>query len=48
MNRATAFNNCICNWTLEVRDILKLLWKRGEFLLFSTIHVFCFLLDFHV
>ena len=43
----------ICNWTLEVRDILKILWKRGEiapkeqFLLFSTI--FCYmLLDFHV
>ena len=20
----------MCNWTLEVRDILKILWKRGE------------------
>ena len=20
----------ICNWTLEIRDILKILWKRGE------------------
>ena len=41
--RATTFNKFICNWTLEVRDILKILWKRGEiapeeqFLLFSTI-----------
>ena len=39
---------CICNWTLEVRDRLKILWKKGEiapkeqFLLFSTI--FCCLL----
>ena len=38
---------------LEIRDILKILWKRGEiapleqFLLFSTI--FCYLLlDFHL
>ena len=33
----------MCNWTLEVRDILKILWKRGE------IHnIFYMLLDFHV
>ena len=24
------FNKYISNWTLEVRDILKILWKRGE------------------
>ena len=42
----------ICNLTPEVRDILKILWKRGEiahkeqFLLFSTI--FCYCLDFNV
>ena len=30
INRTTAFNKCICNWTLEVRDMLKILWKRGE------------------
>ena len=48
--RKTTFNKYICNWTLEVRDILKILWKRGEiapyeqFLLFSTIF-FCLLLD---
>ena len=24
------FNKYMCNWTLEVRDILKILWKRGE------------------
>ena len=48
--RLTTFNKYICNWTFEVRDILKILWKRGEiapneqFLLFSTIilHVFRF------
>ena len=52
INRTTAFNKCRCNWTLEVRHMLKILWKRGEiapleqFLLFSTI--FCYLLlDFH-
>ena len=32
--RTTTFNKyayiCICNWTLDVRDILKMLWKRGE------------------
>ena len=28
--RITTFNKCICNWTHEVRDILKILWKSGE------------------
>ena len=28
--RTTTFNKYICNWTLEVRNILKILWKRGE------------------
>ena len=28
--RTTTFNKFICNWTLEVRDIVKILWKRGE------------------
>ena len=28
--RTTTFNKYICNWTLEVGDILKILWKRGE------------------
>ena len=28
--RTTTFNKFICNWTLEVRDISKILWKRGE------------------
>ena len=53
INRTTLFNKWICNLTPEVRDILKILWKRGEiapkeqFLLFSTI--FCYLiLDFNV
>ena len=41
--RTITFNKYICNWTLEVRDILKILWKKGEiapqeqFFLFSTI-----------
>ena len=43
----TTFNKLIGNWTFEVRDILKILWKRGEiapkeqFLLFSTIFSIC-------
>ena len=28
--RTTTFNKYICNWTLEFRDILKILWKSGE------------------
>ena len=31
INRTTAFNKCICNWTLEVRRMLKILSERGEF-----------------
>ena len=27
--RTTTFNKYICNWTLELGDILKTLWKRG-------------------
>ena len=27
INRTTTFNKCISNWTLEVRGILKILWK---------------------
>ena len=49
----TTFNKCVCILTPNFRDVLKILWKRGEiapkeqFLLFSTI--FCYLLlDFHV
>ena len=49
--RLTAFNKYMCNWTLEARDILKILWKRGEIagaisLLFYNI--FNMLLDFRV
>ena len=29
-NRTTTFHKRICNLTPEVRDILKILWKRGE------------------
>ena len=28
--RLTTFNKYMCNLTSEVRDILKILWKRGE------------------
>ena len=28
--RTTTFNKYMCNWTLEVRDILNILWKSGE------------------
>ena len=28
--RTTTFNKFICNWTLEVRDVSKILWKRVE------------------
>ena len=50
--RFAELNERLCNLIPEIRDILKILWKRGEiapkqFLLFSTI--FChLLLDFHV
>ena len=51
--KSTTFKKWICNLTLKIRDVLKILWKRGEiapqeqFLLFSTI--FCYLLlDFHI
>ena len=40
--RTTTFNKYICNWTLGVTDILKILWKRGE------IVPFYLLLEFHV
>ena len=28
--RTTTFNKYICNWTLEVTDVLNILWERGE------------------
>ena len=28
--RLTIYNKYMCNWTFEVRDILKILWKIGE------------------
>ena len=28
--RTTTFNKFICNWTLDVRDISKILWKSGK------------------
>ena len=45
--RLTTFNKYMSTLTLEVRDILKILWKRGEiapeeqFLLFSTVFFTC-------
>ena len=45
--RTPTFNKFICNWTLEVRDIVKMLWNRGAISpLFHNI--FHLLLDFHV
>ena len=47
INRTTIFYKCICNLTPEIRDTLKILWKRGEiapgeqFLLFSTTFFTC-------
>ena len=53
INWITTFNKGICNLTPEVRNMYKIMWKKGEiapmeqFLLFST--MFCYLfLDFHV
>ena len=37
--RPTTCNKFICNWTLDVRDISNILWKRGE--IFSTIFFTC-------
>ena len=37
ITRTTTFNKYMCNWTLEVRDILKILWKRGISSLFHNI-----------
>ena len=28
MNRTATFNKCICNLTPEVKELLKILWKR--------------------
>ena len=43
--RLTTFNKYICNWTIEVSDILKILWKRGGA---SFPQYFYMLLVFHV
>ena len=44
--QTTTFYKYMCNWTLEVTDILKILWKRGEIAPFPQ-HFYLFL-DFHV
>ena len=47
--RTTTCNKYIYNWTLEVRDMLKILWKRGEIAISPLFHnIFYLLLDFHV
>ena len=53
--RLTTFNKYMCNRTLEIRDILKILWKRGEIApkdlgAISPLYhnIFHMLLDFHV
>ena len=43
--RTTTFDKYMCNWTLEVRDILKILWKRISPLFHN---IFYLSLDFHV
>ena len=47
INKTTTFNKYMCNWTLEGRDILKILWKIRAISPISTIF-FYLLLDFHV
>ena len=47
--RTTTFNKYICNWTLEVRDILKYCGKEEKLLLKSSFSSFPqYFLDFHV
>ena len=47
--RTTTFNKYICNWTLEVRDILKYCGKEEKLLLRSNFSSFPqYFLDFHV
>ena len=41
--RRTINEATICNLTLEVRDILKLLWKRGEIAPSPLFHSFSLL-----
>ena len=49
ITRTTTFNKYMCNWTLEVRGILEILWKRGEIAPSPLFHnIFYLLLDFHV
>ena len=48
ITRTTTFNKHMCNWTLEVRDILKILWKRGGAISPLFHNIFYLLLDFHV
>ena len=42
--RIITFDKYMCNWTLGVRDILKILWKRGEI----AHNMFYLLLNFNV
>ena len=40
INRTTKFNKNMCNWTFEVRDTLKILWKKEKLLLRSNFSFF--------
>ena len=47
--QTTTFNKFIWNWTLDIRDISKILWKRGVGAISPLFHnIFYLLLDFHV
>ena len=51
MQRHIQYFTVHSNWTPRNRDILKILWKRGEIALFSSFSQYFFfylLLDFHV
>ena len=48
-NNKSNNHKLICNLTPEVRDILKILWKRGEIAPKGPIYpLFPLMLDFHV
>ena len=48
INRTTIFHKWTCNLTPEIRDVVKILWKREEKCFFFPT-IFCYLLlDFHV
>ena len=46
--RLITFNKYVCNLTPEIRDILKILWKRGEKAISPLFHNIFYLFRFHV